>query len=309
MLVNLARACVWGDIVPLTTPASCCVQKKVVCGFLCFARSLPSCSHISKQDKWSLYSKMQANYERKILCLGSEIGCGSYGRVFEATLGNKPVAVKVLHDSLLDSKDFKLIVDKFRKECELLQRLNHKNVVKLIQYSISYSSNSFLITELLACDLGKYITSLQPGKITFPEVVSIMLDVAQGLHYLHYECNPAIVHRDLASKNILLTKTRQAKIADVGIAKFFPRKQSKMFASPVPGTPLYLAPETWPHQETTETAATLPDVAYNEKIDIFSFGVVLMEAINGREPKCYPAAFDTGAYTTIMIYCNIVCTH
>ena len=247
---------------------------------------------------------MQANYEQKNLCLGSEIGCGSYGRVYEARLGNKPVAVKVLHESLRDSKDFKLVVDKFRKECKLLQQLNHKNVVRLIQYS---SSRSLLITELLDCDLGKYITSLQPGKIPFPEVVSIMLDVAQGLHYLHYECNPAIVHRDLASKNILLTKTRQAKIADVGMAKFFPRKQSKMFASPVPGTPLYLAPETWP--QTTETTATLPNVVYNEKIDIFSFGVVLMEAINGREPKCYPAAFDIGTYTIILIYCKIVRTH
>lgn len=247
---------------------------------------------------------MQANYELK-----TEIGCGSYGRVYEGTLNNEPVAVKMLHDSLRDSLDFRLVVDKFRKECELLKQLNHKNVVTLIQYHISYSSPSVLITELLDCDLGKYITSLQPGKIPFPEVVSIMLDVAQGLHYLHYECNPAIVHRDLASKNILLTKTRQAKIADVGIAKFFPRKQSKMFASPVPGTPLYLAPETWPDEETTETTATLPNVAYNEKIDIFSFGVVLMEAINGRQPKCYPAAFDTGTYTTILIYCNIVRTH
>ena len=91
------------------------------------------------------------------------------------------------------------------------------------------------------------------------------------------------------------------------MAKFFPRKQSKMFASPVPGTPLYLAPETWP--QTTETTATLPNVVYNEKIDIFSFGVVLMEAINGREPKCYPAAFDTGTYTIILIYCKIVRTH
>ena len=270
----------------------------------CLARSLRSCSHSSEQNKWSPYSKMQANYELK-----TEIGCGSYGRVYEGTLNNEPVAVKMLHESLRDSLDFKLVVDKFRKECELLQQLNHKNVVTLIQYRISYSSPSVLITELLDCDLGKYITSLQPGKIPFPEVVSITLDVAQGLHYLHYECNPAIVHRDLASKNILLTKTRQAKIADVGIAKFFPRKQSKMFASPVPGTPLYLAPETWPHEETTETTATLPDVAYNEKIDIFSFGVVLMEAINGRQPKCYPAAFDTGTYTTILIYCNIVRTH
>ena len=77
-----------------------------------------------------------------------------------------------------------------------------------------------------------------------------------------------------------------------------------MFASPVPGTQFYAAPETYP-----SNMATSPKVEYNEKIDIFSFGVVLMEAINGREPKCYPEAFDTGAYTIILIYCKIVRTH
>ena len=143
-----------------------------------------------------LNSKMQANIKLK-----TEIGCGSYGRVYEGTLDNEPVAVKELHTSLLCDS----IIDKFREECELLQRLNHKNVVKVIQFNISHSSPPVLITELLDCDLEKYITNLQPEKIPFPEVVSIMLDVAQGLHYLHYECNPAIVHRDLASKNVLLT--------------------------------------------------------------------------------------------------------
>ena len=247
-----------------------------------------------------LNSKMQANYVLK-----KEIGLGSYGRVYEGTLDNEPVAVKVLHKDLrCDS-----IIDKFREECELLQRLNHKNIVKLIQFNISHSSSPVLITELLDCDLEKYITNLQPKKIPFPEVVSIMLDVAQGLHYLHYQCNPAIVHRDLASKNILLTKTRQAKIADLGLAKFFPRRQRGMLASPVPGTPVYAAPETWPHQKKKNPVTSLPQVVYNKEIDIFSFGVVLMEAINGREPTCYPAAFDTGAYTIILIYCKIVRTH
>ena len=170
---------------------------------------------------------MQANYE-----LRTEIGRGSYGTVYEGTLDNEPVAVKVLHEDLC----YDWIIDQFREECELLQRLNHKNVVKLIQFNISHSSPPVLISELLDCDLEKYITNLQPEKIPFPQVVSIMLDVAQGLQYLHYECSPAIAHRDLASKNILLTKTRQAKIADLGLAKFFPRRRRRMLATPVPGT-------------------------------------------------------------------------
>ena len=145
-----------------------------------------------------------------------------------------------------------------------------------------------LFTELLACDLEEYITNLKPKKIPFPEVVSIILDVANGLVYLHYVC--AIIHRDLASKNILLTKTGQAKIADLGLAKFFGEKQG-MSASPVPGTPLYAAPETHPNP-----GASSPMVVYNEKIDIFSLGIISMVVINGREPKCVPVIFDTGTY-------------
>ena len=236
---------------------------------------------------------MQANYE-----LRTEIGRGSYGIVYEGTLDNKPVAVKVLHRSLRSGN----IIEKFQEECELLQRLNHKNVVKLIQFNISHSLPPVLISELLDCDLEKYITNLQPEKVPFPEVVSIMLDVEQGLHYLHYECK--LAHRDLASKNILLTKTRQAKIADLGLAKFFPRRQRGMVDTPVPGTPVYAAPETWPHQKKKNPA----QVVYNKEIDIFSFGVVLMEVINGGDPKCDPELFDTGTYTIILIYCKIVRT-
>lgn len=219
---------------------------------------------------------MQAKYQLK-----TAIGNGSYGRVYEATLNNEPVAAKVLHATLFHPA----IVDKFREECELLQRLNHENVVTLIQFNIS---PPVLFTELLACDLEKYITKLKRKKIPFLEVVSIILDVANGLDYLHYVC--AIIHRDLASKNILLTKTGQAKIADLGLAKFFCGKQG-ISASPVPGTALYAAPETHPNPGTSS-----PKVVYNEKIDIFSLGVISMEAINGRQPKCDPVVFDTGTY-------------
>ncbi|KXJ10208.1 putative leucine-rich repeat receptor-like serine/threonine-protein kinase [Exaiptasia diaphana] len=220
---------------------------------------------------------MKANYK-----LDTEIGAGSYGKVYKATLNKKPVAVKLLHESLFHES----IIDKFREECELLQRLNHKNVVRLIQFDISCSSRPALITELMDCDLEKYI-KVQTKKIPFPEVVSIMLDVAEGLRYLHYECNPAIIHRDLASKNILLTKKRQAKIADLGLAKFFLRSE-RMFASPVPGTQFYAAPETFPTYPTFSSN----NVEYNEKIDIFSFGIVLMETIIGNRSNL-ESIFDT----------------
>ena len=216
---------------------------------------------------------MLTNFELQTL-----IGSGSFGNVYKAKWNNQPVAVKRLHDRLFNWHDPRGIVEKFQDECRILQRLKHKNVVQLVDFFISHSSPPMIITELLECDLGKYIAQCQQNKIPFPETVSIMLDVAEGLVYLHYECNPSIVHRDLASKNVLLTKEKQAKIADLGLAKYFSREQ-RMFASPVPGTPAYAAPETY------STSPALSKAEYDVKVDIFSFGVMLMEVINGSYPK------------------------
>lgn len=172
------------------------------------------------------------------------IGGGSFGSVYKATLNGKPVAVKILHERYFRERrgNNKYMVQ-FQAECEILQNLQHKNVVMLREFFISHSSPPMLITELLDCDLGKHIRNCHPGKIPYSETVSIMLDVAEGLAYLHQQ-NPPILHRDLASKNILLTKERQAKIADVGLAKMLPEGK-QIYCSPVPGTPAYAAPETF----------------------------------------------------------------
>ena len=182
----------------------------------------------------------------------------------------------------------------FDKNAEFCSYSSIRTLLSWLNFVISRSSPPILFTELLVCDLGKYVYQIQQNKVPFhPEIVSIMLDVAEGLAYLHYECNPPIVHRDLASKNVLLTEDRQAKIADLGLAKFFSRDQ-KMLASPVPATPTYAAPETYSPNRSS------PKVEYSIKIDIFSFGVIMMELINGRYPKTEPEwAFDQGHPTSI----------
>jgi len=101
-----------------------------------------------------------------------------------------------------------------------------------------------------------------------------MLDVAEGLNYLHQLPEP-IVHRDLACKNILLTATKEAKIADFGVAKCFPG--GEMAATGNLGTPATRAPETfgkWCYSRERKT--------YGTKADIFSFGVVVLEVIVGH---------------------------
>ena len=225
--------------------------------------------------------------------LKNEIGSGSFGKVYKESWNGELVALKILRDGLFDANDTHGHVQKFHDECKILQRLRHKNIVQLKEFIITHTSPPMLITELLDCDLVKYIGSLHPCKIPFPETVSIALDVAEGLAYLHRQ-NPPIVHRDLATKNVLLTKSKQAKIADLGIAKCFSLQQ-KMFSSPNCGTPAYAAPETFSTKQAQK-------VVYGVEIDIFSFGVMLMEVVNSSRPKMEPDwLFDKGLYIFLCI--------
>ena len=216
-------------------------------------------------------------------CLESEIGSGTYGNVYKAQWNDQAVAVKILHERHFKSHDPRHVV-KFQDECKMLQRLKHKNIVQLKAFIISLSSPPMLITELLERDLVGYVDERYPRRIPFPEIVSIFLDVAEGLIYLHKH-NPPIVHRDLKTENVLLTKDKRAKIADLGLAKYFSTEED-MLASANCGSPPYAAPETFSikHQ-----------VVYSVKIDIFSFGIMLMEVINSRRPLMErDSTFDSG---------------
>ena len=134
------------------------------------------------------------------------IGEGSYAVVYKAVWKNRQVAAKKLHSYLLGKTDVK---QKFREEWELLSGLNHPNIVKYLTAVIPESprESTIIVTELLDQDLRRFImTSQTKPKVTFRDTVSIMLDVAEGLNYLH-QLPTSIVHRDLACKNILLTVT------------------------------------------------------------------------------------------------------
>lgn len=204
----------------------------------------------------------------------TKIGEGSYAVVYKAVWKNRQVAAKKLHNYLLEKTDVK---QKFKKEWELLSGLNHPNIVKYLTAVIPESprESTILVTELLDQDLRRFIRRSQTDpRVTFRDTVSIMLDVAEGLNYLHQLPEP-IVHRDLACKNILLTATKEAKIADFGVAKCFPG--GEMAATGNLGTPATRAPETfgkWWFSRERET--------YGTKVDIFSFGVLLLEVIVGH---------------------------
>ena len=218
--------------------------------------------------------------------LGTLIGSGSYGSVYETWWNGKPAAAKVFHEVDFVSK---LFTEELSRLYRVLKRLKHKNVVQVLDLIIYDSSPPVLLTELLDCDLRTFIIRHIPNRIPFPDTVSTMLDVAEGLDYLHHQCNPPIIHRDISSTNILLSKQKQAKINDFGVATY---EGKTIFTTPVPGTPAYAAPETYPVDGG--------QIEYGAKIDIFSFGVVLMEVINGIPPQLASYPFERGLYYRIL---------
>ena len=218
--------------------------------------------------------------------LGDKIGDGAYGEVFKAVWSGKQVAAKriraVFFEGDYDGSIRAAFLEKFKSEWELLSSLKHPNIVQYYTVILPPTPETpIIVTELLSCDLAKHIRDSQSKpKVSFSEVVKIMLDVAEALQYLHSQ-KPPIVHRDLASKNVLLTKSLHAKIADLGLAKVFPH--GAMYATAMPGTPVYAAPETYPKKMgRTQKGRT---AIYSEKIDIYSFGALMLETIIGHLPK------------------------
>ena len=229
--------------------------------------SLRSPSAISRENKMGNASS------REDVKLLAEIGQGSYAVVYRAVWSQKPVAAKKLHPYLFEKPD---VANRFREEWELLRSLNHENIVKYLTVVLPQTPDDtpVIITELLDQDLRNFIRNSKTNpKVSFGNAISILLDVASGLNYLHQPPR-FIVHRDLASKNILLTFDGRAKIADFGFAKSFP--EGEMVASANPGTIAYRAPETYGPRAWSRKAK------YSEKSDVFSFGVVLLELIVGH---------------------------
>ncbi|KAK8461706.1 hypothetical protein SEVIR_1G085300v4 [Setaria viridis] len=196
-----------------------------------------------------------------------EIGKGGFGAVFLGYLENgNPVAVKVRSES--SSQGGK----EFLAEAQHLTRIHHKNLVSLIGYCKDKNHLALVYEYMPEGNLQDHLRDTSTSKsLTWEQRLQIALDAAQGLEYLHVGCKPALIHRDVKSRNILLTTDLGAKIADFGLTKAFSDSKTHITTQPA-GTMGYLDPEYYRSYHISE------------KSDVYSFGVVLLELITGHSP-------------------------
>ena len=215
------------------------------------------------------------------LKVGDRLGRGSYGGVYRGTYNGKPVAVKKIHDILVESarenaQDLETLLEDFRRECDILRAAEDPHIVEFIGVfnDETQEGGVLLVMELMDQTLETFLKDNR-GNLSKEKQVDICQQIASGLRYLHQH-NPQILHRDLKPSNILLDKDgRIAKIGDFGQAKFRP-SDIQYLTTTQPGTVLYMPPEALRNKETR----------FTDKGDVFSLGVVMLEVATQEPPSC-----------------------
>ncbi|KAK4378356.1 hypothetical protein RND71_000218 [Anisodus tanguticus] len=194
------------------------------------------------------------------------LGQGGFGYVHKGVLPNgKDIAVKSLKSNSGQGER------EFQAEVEIISRVHHRHLVSLVGYCIA-GSQRMLVYEFVANSTLEYHLH-GPGRrpMDFNTRHKIALGAAKGFAYLHEDCHPKIIHRDIKTANILLDENFEAKVADFGLAKLSSDNHTHV-STRIMGTFGYLAPEYASSGKLTE------------KSDVYSYGVMLLELITGRRP-------------------------
>ncbi|ESQ37277.1 hypothetical protein EUTSA_v10002394mg [Eutrema salsugineum] len=198
------------------------------------------------------------------------LGRGGFGVVYAGELhdGTK-TAVKRMECSAMGNKG----MSEFQAEIAVLTKVRHRHLVALLGYCVNGNERLLVYEYMPQGNLGQHLFEwgeLGYSPLTWKQRVSIALDVARGVEYLHSLAQQSFIHRDLKPSNILLGDDMRAKVADFGLVKNAPDGKYSV-ETRLAGTFGYLAPE----YAATGRVTT--------KVDVYAFGVVLMEMITGRK--------------------------
>ncbi|XP_062200451.1 probable leucine-rich repeat receptor-like protein kinase At1g35710 [Phragmites australis] len=194
---------------------------------------------------------------------------GGYGKLYKAQLQDgQTVAVKKLHATEEEMNDER----RFSHEMEVLLQIRQRSIVKFFGFW-SHPEYKFLVYDYI--ERGNLHMTMEneelAKELNWQKRSTMVKDVAQAISYLHHDCNPPIIHRDITSNNILLNRTFKAYVSDFGTARILNPDSSNWSA--LAGTYGYIAPELSYTSIVTE------------KCDVYSFGVVVLEVVMGKHPR------------------------
>ncbi|PWA47320.1 hypothetical protein CTI12_AA496410 [Artemisia annua] len=215
------------------------------------------------------------------------IGKGGSSKVYKGCLPDgKEIAVKILKSSEDVLKEFVL-------EIEIITALHHQNIISLFGFCFE-DNNLLLVYDFLS--RGSLEDSLHGNKkdsaFGWSERYKVAVGVAEALVYLHDKCDQPVIHRDVKSSNILLSDDFEPQLSDFGLAKWASTTSSHITCADVAGTFGYLAPEYFMYGKV------------NDKIDVYAFGVVLLELLSGRKP--ISNEYPKGEESVVMWVCILL---
>ena len=193
---------------------------------------------------------------REITMTEVVLGKGGWGEVKVAGFRGLKVAAKCLYEVIISPYN----IGTFSREMNIASKIRHPNLLQFI--GATTEGNPIILTELMSTSLRK---ELETGGLAYPAILSISLDVACALNYLHLFKPHPILHRDVSSANVLLQRTGEtwkAKVSDYGTVSLQPLAKTSN-----PGNPVYSAPEAGNPRE------------HSPAMDVFSYGVLLIEMV------------------------------
>ncbi|CAG7904282.1 unnamed protein product [Brassica rapa] len=211
--------------------------------------------------KYSTLEKATGSFDN-----ANKLGQGGFGTVYKGVLADgRDIAVKRLFfNNRHRAADF-------YNEVNIISSVEHKNLVRLLGCSCSGPESLLVYEYLQNKSLDRFIFDVNRGKtLDWQRRFVIIVGTAEGLVYLHEQSSVKIIHRDIKASNILLDCKLQAKIADFGLARSFQEDKSHI-STAIAGTLGYMAPEYLAHGQLTE------------KVDVYSFGVLVLEIVTGKQ--------------------------
>ena len=197
-----------------------------------------------------------------------ELGKGSYSHVLLAqhNITQAQYAIKAIdkrNKNNVEEKDY------FRREAEIMYRINHPNIIKLYGHFEDNTYCYFIMEYMSGGNAYSLVPKYGQKKISPKMTASILKDVISATYYLHHMI-PTIIHRDIKPENVLINAEMKAKLTDFGWSNYL--NKADMKRTTMCGTPIYLAPEL------------VNNTGHDHRIDIWCIGVLMFELLTGLPP-------------------------